>query len=445
MLTNNDHKRAGYALGGSLGRLKLDVRPGTPLERVMHESISPTGEDITGISNGVGNNTHDIVIAQAVEQGVKYLHASMHRARAVVLPMVNDLTDQLNAAVTERVSSITEFSIKPIKHLKILDVASFVALAEQTGNWEDTLKTPLPSSMFPKVDYDTQMDDLVIGINTIDEAADEFKVNVETIKYVHAALANNPVANIDTYVNQMGPHFAPIALYLVKALQVNEEKLDYNTDETIRLYLRALEIWLSSRVTRVVARREQAYERGNVILSHYGKNIEVNSDTYNAYLKAGGSPEGVMGAVILGRSVPLNRTILEQGQTEFLDAYDAYVTKMKAQVVSMRAEAYRTLLPAMLFDYMKDLESNELPLDVLQVKIREAMAKVAIKASDIYPAVRQLVCEVLYPKADTLVVLSRIDDLMEENPDMDAADAATACYVSLLTDYYYSQLTVEKV
>lgn len=443
MLTRNDYQLAESLKQCITGTTTVTVREGTPLAALMEVSIASDFSDITSQSSPTGLNVHDAEMERIVSMGRTYLEASLHRARGVVLPMVNSITEDAQQRVTDRMVKLTEFEIRPVKYPSVLDVPSFIALADAEGGYLDTLGNGIPGHMIPNIDFDTKMDVFKLGIEKIDTAAREDGLTPDFCKYVLSAVCEKITDTIDIHVNAHGVTFSPLALYVVRTLLSCEDKLDITLSDGTRTYLDAMALYLSNRVRLLVSRRERGFEKGTLITSISRQRANVNNDVYKKYLRDGGRPEVIMGAILKGAYVTLSQA--KEEEEMFLDVYDSYIRHTSTQVKSMRAEAYRSLIPSVLLEYIKDDEELASRLDELAPCINKCMRQIAINSEDIYPAVRQLVCNVIYPNSDTLLVLSRIDDLMAQYPDMDSADAATACYTSLLVDFYMSQVVITGV
>ena len=439
MLTRKDVGLASDAILAAEGRLDVKVRPGTPLALLMDVSVDSNGEDITGHIATTGVNVHDEVMASVIAQGEAYLQQSMFRARSVVLPICNDLVDAIQGEVTKRVIKQTELTIVKTNFAELMNVPSFMSMVQTEMVYDELIRRPLPINALPPIRFEDVMDKLKVGVANIDEAGSEF-LNPTFTSYVWSVITGNVAVDIDRFISEMGPSFAVGAFYVLECILRNEQQLDITISDAVRLYIKAVCAFLASRIRILDSRRQRGIELGRLITAVGGKTIYVNGDTYNAYLKAGGSPEVIMGASFEG--VPRTRSEIESRADTYLEAYDKYVRSNQTQVKSMRSEAIRVVMPTLFYDYIRTEEKYKDSLIELRECINDKMNMVAINENDIYPSVRQLVCSVLYPKADTLKVLSRIDELLKANPDMDQADAATACYTSLLTDFMFSQLIV---
>lgn len=442
MLTQNSRRVAANLIASLMGQVKLEVKPNTPLAMLMNSSLASDSSDITANVNDQGLNVHDEAMNALIDQGHKYLQASMHRARSVVLPMVRDIEDEVLQSVTQHVAGLVEYSIVPRVYPEVLDVPSFIAMADIHGDWIGILNNPMPPGMFPTIDWEHDLDKIKVGIEKID-AAMECKDKEELLRSIYDTWRKDPRAHLGTMNIYHGVKYTTTSFWLVSALLNSQEELGIKIADTQLVYFKALQLWLAHEVRTLVARRERNFEKGQLVLDIAGKTIHVNGDVYNKYLKAGGRPEVIMGGAV--RNLTLTRSAAVKEEAEHLEVYDGYARGIESQVKSMRLEAIRTMLPQVFTKYITEHPEYEFDLAKLQPAIHDSMRRMAIASDDLYPSVRQLVCDVLFPNTDTLVVLGRIDDLMKNNPDMDAADAATSCYVSLLVDFYISQLNITKV
>lgn len=443
MLTNKDLSIAEQLVQAMGGQVKVSVRPNTPLARLMDVSIGGDGSDITRELSMAGTNIHDIEVGNLIELGDQYLKASLARARSGALPIINDLVDLVNTKATSRTIELTEFTIVPRKQPALYDVPSFMSLALVEGEYMETLRSDLPSNMLPSIDFEAAMEHIKTGVEKIDAAAEADGLTPAFCQYAYSTIGDDLINKLDMHVEHKGEVFPALLVVLINCLLNKEEKLDIELSATVRVYLQAVLYLLSGRIKQKTARRERNFEKGTLILGISGRCITVNNDVYKKYLTNGGRPEVIMGAAIDNALITL-ATAKEDGD-RYLDIYDGFIKRSAVQAKSMRGEIIRKLLPSEFVDYLNDGERSKEEMSELVPYINSAMEQVTVDTADIYPAVRQLVCNVMYPKSDTLKVLSRIDDLMKQNPDMDAADAATACYTSILTEFYVNQLIIEKV
>lgn len=443
MLTNKDISIAEQLVRAMGGQVKVSVRPNTPLARLMDVSIGGDGSDITRETSLTGANIHDIEVENLVSLGDQYLKASLARARSGALPIINDLVDTVNTKATNRAIELTEFTIVPKKHPALYDVPSFMSLALTEGEYMDTLRSDLPPHMLPSIDFESAMEHIKTGVEKIDATAESDGLTPAFCQYAYSAIGDDIVNKLDMHIEHKGEAFPALLVVLINCLLNKEEKLDIELPMTVRVYLQAVLYLLSGRIKQKIARRERNFEKGLLMLGISGRCITVNNDVYKKYLTNGGRPEVIMGAALDDALITME-TANSEGE-RYLDIYDGFIKRSAVQAKSMRGEVIRKLLPSEFIDYLKDGERTKEEMIELAPRINEAMEQVTVDVADIYPAVRQLVCNVLYPKSDTLKVLSRIDDLMKQNPDMDAADAATACYTSILTEFYVNQLIIEKV
>lgn len=436
-------KAAADALADAIsGKVTLTVRPGTPLAALMDVTIDSQGNDVTHERSIAGVNLHDHILQESmIRVTMDYLHKSQHRARSVVLPIINDVMEDAHRGVQGRIAEQTQFKITRDKYSPLMDVPSFLSMTDIDFAYEGILSKSLPSHLLPEIDFNAVTDLMKVNVGKIDEAGKSY-LNNSFAQKVWVSVSNDFEGRLTDTMIREGREYAPGAFYVLKCILLNEEALDISLQDSVRLYIEAACALLAARIRFQDSRRKAAIETGNVIESYSDLNIRVNGDNYNRYLKDGGTPEAVMGAALMGRGGVVTRDYLFSHASAIVETYDAYVASQQAQLKSMRAEAYRVVLPQALFDYVKDMEEYKGRIVELRESIWAKMDMVALNEADIYPAVRQLVCTVLYPKADTLKVLSRMDELLRNNPDMDSADASTACYSSLLVDYLLSQVIV---
>lgn len=160
--------------------------------------------------------------------------------------------------------------------------------------------------------------------------------------------------------------------------------------------------------------------------------IRVLGENYNDWLKEGGSPELLMGSVLLGEKV------------SFAMAPERREAAMKAYYKDVRLQDYErnSLLRIKVMEAVRSYVMAEIETCATEVQPdarRDYFAFLKQRPYhthiDLGPWVRELLASVFFTGSRALNILQSMDEIMAQQPDMEAREAATFAAIDLVVLY----------
>lgn len=199
--------------------------------------------------------------------------------------------------------------------------------------------------------------------------------------------------------------------------------------------------------------RIRAYDRTNVIViktDPYTKTCYVHAANYRKWLASGGKPEVLLGMMVSGDLIAQGSELLE-ARDRLLNIWSSYVSYSSTNVALQRFEAFKTSLSLAVRDsytHVTDQEKQawvDIPnFEQKAAKLLEAeVAKItSAEMQDPYGVAVKLVCRTRFFYTEAEQILSGIEAVMKENPNIEPREAATISVLLYVADYIADQMVL---
>lgn len=415
-------------------------------ERLMRGSRA---KDITGAQK------HDLVLNEYVELVTRTVRGNLDLAKNIVNPLVKDATEEVEAYMAKAESlennyiDIIPVYMRPIyKAPETEELADrfksigFNAIKLELGVDNATDKESLLAlALTGAKSYDKK---IVKLFNSLDA---EFIADVYTRAFSISRVPTSKelLTDIDT---AFLVHLWARSLLQTVPSGVNASLSEYKNYMT-KLLSQSGRSFLGfiARVDRditnkrLVIKSPSKHQIGNKSVA-----IIVRGEVYNQWLKEGGTPETLFGAVcssglttydkLLEAKEPLEK--VWKGRLKLLTTRDR-LTKFNIGV-----EAVGVIVSGVI----EDLEDEKLLVDKVTLQNRLKLELTTLHSKfyeDLFPHVRRVICNVIFPHTDALKVLCAIDNVASDFPEMEIKDCALLATVELVGDWIADMINFTKV
>lgn len=193
-------------------------------------------------------------------------------------------------------------------------------------------------------------------------------------------------------------------------------------------------------LSRALEARAAWKSMGRVVLDYAGNDrVIVNADTYQDFLKAGGTPEVVMGAAISGmRPKPVNQADLLAQGAAFIKGWNQHVTITSRRDQESLMSAARSELFRIVRRRIEERAAQNL-VDSVEGALERLNAALLLIDPRFARApavpVRNLICQVFYPGGDVGLYLEAIDRQAEADEHLSEDEAATLALFDYLSSW----------
>lgn len=173
------------------------------------------------------------------------------------------------------------------------------------------------------------------------------------------------------------------------------------------------------------------------------RTVRVNNDVYLKYLKNGGTPESIYGAVI--NDGPKTVTALVDNAEKNAKTWNSFQILQNQRVAAQVYTAQRDSVLYAISKYIVSSDPESLPTakDALQVRLRKVVGECREKDFDVeIVAVRNIVCDVLYANTNSKKLLLAMDAVEEANPSLEPREVALYATIDLVAQWVAGQMVV---
>lgn len=423
------------------------------------DASESTVVNISKVSSGTAQSPsdHDLFVDNAANQISKAVLSHISFAKNVVKPVVLDVGAAIDKAAQSFKAENPAASIC-IKELDVPKMVDEFNLSEELSRYDKaTIVTPNGTAAHSSKTYEEILPLLLTGDQDTDEAIAEWYSSLDHAwvdgVWRHGFEGTSfqgslPTDNIYTRLNTgllmylLGRRFMEDTTHTVEKgiLSVYKEKM-----AIIRDYGGALAMNSLARI--------RAYDRTNVIVINvdpYAQVCYVHSGNYRKWLASGGRPEVILGMVVSGDTIVQGSELLES-RDRLLNVWNSYVSYISTNVALQKFEAFKTSLALAVRDSYTTVTEQEkeawtqIPnFEQKAAKLLECeIAKVtSAEMEDPYGVATKLVCRTRFFYTEAEQILTGIEAVMKENPDIEPREAATISVLLYVADYIADQLAL---
>jgi hypothetical protein len=462
-----------YPLAQTLRERGLQVTPlpQTPLASLVAAGVYPEptkgyegdltigGLIVRGslLKDQFGVCQHDLVMDEVSDVIAESVKNNLSLAKDVVNPIVKKvLADVEEREKALAITTPTQIEILPVNYQPIWNSP---VLTEMVARYQEI--EPKAVQLTLSVPYDTSRAALLelakTGASRFDQEISELfdSVSDEELKQVYTLVFSSgpgekqarllsDVVNVSDITNLHNRQAVPILIHLWarKLLQEPPEGVADGIG-AYRSYLADIVSQSGRAITAALRRRENAAQSKQLVgawpagLDQLGLKpitIYVNGDVYTNWLEAGGEPDAILGSFITNQ---------ERGYTALLEGKDGYARDWARQYrilsTTQRQDRINTTINSLrqaMAGVINTLESDALivPRETLHRQLEVVLGKLSGHFyNDLYVCVRKVVCETLFPHTLSLKILSAIDRVAEEYPNIEVREAALLATIEVVS------------
>jgi hypothetical protein len=485
MITNRTKKQATLATAALLARkpsITLEAIEGSPLDLLMDassvvrrqgisiEQVLDDAQQTSMVANMGEGSEHDMVMEETASDVVATLNSSINFARKVLAPAAA----KVDSAVREAIQNFAPARYY-VDAYHIHDIMFSDGLTSMVARFENSPIDALQRIALPDLTEGDLVTMLATGQGSWDGMVSHwlatkpegwlrevygrlFGVNVGTnLIPDHAIAVKSGLDGKYQIQIKVGTEDFLLAGYLLsQALFSNPQ----STEATGSEWRSIMSTWTQQlgRAMGVFQRYVARQIAVKLMVLHWPapnvawvKNpddarIVVLGNAYNDWLKDGGSPEMLIGALFAGdNTLPTTATDLNAKKEVYANAYQRYEQILAREVASRSGEVIGNAFATALVLALNEATDDELPLGVERGAIARSLGErlQAIRnwpELDIYRTARELLATGVFHKPTALYWLETIDQLMAANVDLSPQEAAYIAVRDYVTTFVANQI-----
>lgn len=413
------------------GRNLDDLQVGDVTQFLTEEACRKTAE---------GYNEHNDATAAVVEVASRAVQQSLSFARNVVLPDVKAML----AKVEETIKGILAARSAPYEIVAngTPDLFRNALLHELVERFHNTTAQSVERREMAQIPSTEVRAAIVTGAAQFDAEVDAILGANDGLGYRLAQEVLEGKTDLDRLNNHMavGVHLLCKSLYDNPYEGVKMNLVDYN-NRLARLIEQSGRM-VYQEIERSVRRKKlgHLYDGGGVRVE--GKYfIHVNNDVYLDMLAKGLTPEALIGNEFLGRRYNDSQLVEHVEELTLVYTREMRMRTMQAQMeeLNLSREAIERLFSLEIVER----EDEQLPVDraALQQRLRMRLSLLRDgDLSNLTRLVRDLVCHVFYAHTDAQRILTMIDGIGEQYPEIDPREAALLATIEYVTYWVSKQI-----
>lgn len=402
---------------------------------------------------------HDVAMDDIVDVAVKAIQNHISFAKSVVAPAVSELVETTARTVAEiTVSSLTGMDVVIWNPPAPLENSSFDGVVRKFA--ETAMDVPKLAMNLPSITVKEILDLMSTGSSGIDDdiaiwaasKGDNFFINIwENVFQIKQAELNErePLTfNKFTEDRTSGIDNA-LAIFLLSRKLANKPL--QNTEMNLATYERLIIEFRNqsgARLCRAIDQLEDISKKQILVREVINNRVTVvYGSVYNKWIKAGGENEILFGNASSGK-VPL--TTVEQinaNAAKFKEAWNSY------SVLTSTLESNRKFIrvkEVLLDVFTKQLNSNadteEFSAnnrEIVLKSFKEQLNQVKeVELNDLYSLCLKLACRSRFRHTDAERILSGIEQIKKNNPNVSVREAAAVSMISYVSYWLSTQMKV---
>lgn len=396
---------------------------------------------------------------------------NIYLAQNVVLPLVNDYTDELNEKLQVS-TGISNLAIRVTTDTSsnILNSTNLVNLISQYKDTSGNGYTVGVHSQHGNVEVLKPL--LKTGSESFDKFIEEWyntnplKLDKLLVDTYNSIFVNSVKLELRKVFVNLGYESALFSILLAKRFL---KETPENVNSSLEEYNAALTTVIAagcSFIGRSIEKYERNIRKGGLILKFPTKGREflfdetfsgdndilVDPDVYEEYLNLGGTPEAIVGSYLTSNIV--DKTELLERKEELENAYERIANAGRINRLNNRLSLVKNSLRNIGSNVIKDIKSKfndttpyagiEYTNESFTTEINEFIKKISIHdVDDIYSLIRRFICRIFFNDSHIEEMLMKIDALAKDSPDKDVNELAIITSIDFVVEWLVGQLTFE--
>lgn len=460
-------------------RAVLSALPGSPLAQLVNsclnsefvakgnlskEAFSPSVlSDLSKVVINDGKAEHDLVKAEIIDAVSKVIQSNRDMAKNVVVPLIKTIKERFDKLASDTGAEfIANIAIVQDETKEIWDHPVLDQLVEQYP--DAALKVfSAPSALGPKLENAEDVAKLLVtGNNDIDALVNDI-VKEDPMWLVnlyndHFYQPSQDYTFDKVFNPYMGSRDAALVIFLIARhfmlntpTGINYELSEYESiisdivcqgANSIR---NSLKIKVEERkLNRIVL--NTPYIDTKVITQSTTIKIIVDPVTYNAFLQAGGTPEVILGACVVGGGFNYEKLLAEA--QEYTSAYESYCL-VRGEVLAQRKEAILVdSYSKTINEFIEELgdKADGPSKDQMRAVFAPIFAGINVHSfDDTYRLIRNTVCDVFFAHTDAKTILGIMDHLSVKFPEKAINEIASLALLDYITNWVKQFIVVKRL
>lgn len=408
---------------------------------------------------------HDEAMELYVKNGGKAITDIMALARTGVMADTKSVLESYNDNIDDVALEIKEpFNLVPNNYSNIWGLSQFEMSIRR---FENVPYQPVNIPVgFGEIDEYDLKQLLQFGISSLDDVLEKWLDDQPLDKLmrvydsVFVARTWDPSKPLDaTYKTSEGMDRNDILAAYLMALNL-EEKLVDNVDLSFKNLQNVANNTMSTvgrNLCQILKRRQSDTRLGVMVYDVTIENdkydrdgkrtIYVNGDVYNNFIQQeDGSNAAIFGAVINGGKLTLKHILENQEKFEklYLKRKELHNQESASIVFAAKKDVVRICMSRFV------AERNEEDLPALKGRVQEVLAEKLDQLQpkdliDVPVAIRNMVCDVLYPGTNARAFLDAMDTAEIENPGISSRECALLSSIDLIARWLADQIKTKPV
>lgn len=419
----------------SLVRANMTAPMAIAINSVGAEEFAPLLLEGSKFRDHTGAVDHDLVQAEVIEVVAGVVAGNLDVAKNVVNPICLDVLARLDSTVQQAAArEINNIAVVP-------DFFGEVWNNPQLTNLTEMFETTAPTNIelrgiVPDISDEAVAELVVTGVSPLDQdvVAEFAKDNSALLGKVYREVfvrSKPSDRELSDILNPLASNRSQILAVFLLARRLSDDIPDGISISLAdyRLYLANIMAQAGYAITRLQALRERAIKtrtllRGFPFLPPAGEAlVVVNGPVYNEWLKAGGTPEILLGSFITDGELDFD-TLIAKG-AEYTKAWNRHLA-IKAQIVSddrysRIVAGLNAVMVAVIREQAADTNgpSKDQMFDALKTQLDMIHRK---DIDDVAHLVQRVVCRVMFRHTDAESILNRMDYISGQYPDMEISE-----------------------
>ena len=397
-----------------------------------------------------GRNKHSVLMGQFTWGLSESLSTSISIARNEVNPMVRECVDLINFKLNDGLVRNTGIQIEPVFMYDILKKGNLEELVDKYKTHSVT-KVTWGVDVWPAMTPDDLRSSAKDKSKTLDSQIDSLLKDIDDsllLAIYNYLFKEDPLGDILRGGSVKDTSLIEILGFLWSDKWLRDIPEGVNLPlQTLRLNLTDLKANCGKKINDRLVKFERMCSQKSFILKlpdlqSGDKVFLVQGEIYNLWLKESGTPEILIGHYLSGGTGSFNNiTPEEEKRYTHLFRLDTDIRRQEFNFIK------GSLITKIVSDYV-DESILDLKADrtIVRKRFNEKVKSCPYNENgDLDRWLRKIICYTFFPDTDSLEILTNIDSILENSPEMEPREAATLATVSLVSDWLYSAIQTEKV
>lgn len=469
MLTNSTLESS-INLATKLAKKNVTVTPkeSTPLSQLVNASYYPNPTDVTlqasadvrlikgsTFKNAQGVCEHDLILDEATDVISDVIKFNLNNARNVVNPLIKDIVEETKKELDslEQVGS-PKCQIVPETYHSVWSNGILIDLVKA---YDEVIAYDMKLSLYIQTptDYEELKGLLKTGIARLDREIEDFvnTLSEERVRYVFnelfGSVSEGNVRSLLNVVSHYGGRYnyeniLLTFLFSKGMMQKVPDNVNMSLEE-YKAYISTILEQSGRSLNRVLEKRLKDLDRKVLIYTlpldvdmnfTHNTSISVNGDVYESWLKEGGEPEIILGSLITDRTTNYNELLVKKDY--YKTSWFKHEKTIRLVAINKRLNNATESFKKVMLKTIAELDDNVRMADdaVYRNRLLESLNSLSNDwFNDIYSNVRRIVCYVFFPHTDSLSILTTIDEISAQYPEMEIREVGCLAVINIVADW----------